>query len=222
MSGAERLVVLLLTALLAVGSGALLWQHARGAAVLGEREAEAKVALAQRTFEVAEGGEGLDGAAGADVEDEEEGLLVHVAGAVRTPGVYRLPPGSRVVDAIEAAGGADDEGRPEALNLAARVYDGQRLYVPTTDEVEGAMQGGVSPTGTELPLSGTGLSQKVDINSATRSELERLPGIGPSLARRIVEYRSRVGRFGRLEDLLEVSGIGPKTLSGLRDYIVVP
>lgn len=137
-------------------------------------------------------------------------LVVHVAGQVARPGVYRLPAGSRVTDALAAAGDALPAGAPDALNLAAPVHDGERVYVPTAEEAaagvaEGAASGGM-----------------VRLNQATAAALEGVPGIGPALAERIVQFRQQNGPFGRVEDLARVPGIGDKTVERLKPYLQVP
>ncbi len=163
---------------------------------------------------------------------EKPALLVHVEGAVQHPGVYTLPEGSRVHEAIAAAGGALQDGVPGALNLAALLTDGTKLYIYTNEELHAAAEAS-APASREVsyvPVRETiGQSQAmtshaagpviVSINSASTAELERVPGIGPSTARAISEYRSQHGPFPAVEDLTKVSGIGPKTLEKLRPYL---
>ena len=143
-------------------------------------------------------------------------VVVHVAGAVARPGVYQLPPGSRVVDALEAAGGALPEAAVEALNLAQPLEDGQRIWVPARGQPSPTYVAAATPTATAMPAF-----PKLDLNTATAQELEALPGIGPVLARRIVEYRDRFGPFQKVEDLLAVRGIGPVLLEKIRPYVYV-
>lgn len=133
-------------------------------------------------------------------------LRVHVAGAVARPGVYDLPPGQRVQDAVAAAGGPLEGANPQALNLAAPLRDGQKVYVPF-------MEAAVAPTTPE--------GQRVNINSATAAQLEALPLIGEKRAKDIVAYREANGPFQRIEDLLRVSGIGPATLERLRGIVTL-
>lgn len=136
-------------------------------------------------------------------------LLVHVVGAVRTPGVYSLPPGSRVLDAVDAAGGATDDGQPNRLNLAATLIDGEQVRVPVDGE---PIAGPVRPGGASGPI---------DLNSATASDLETLPGIGPATAAAIVDHREATGRFQQVADLLDVRGIGEAKLAAIADQVVV-
>ncbi len=145
-----------------------------------------------------------------EVQAESEiTITVHVAGAVREPGIFALPATSRVWDALEAAGGATPEAMPHALNLAEPLLDGQRVYVPTTSEV--------MERSADAPWQDT----RVNINTADRRTLETLPGIGPSLAQRIIDYRAANGSFKSVEDLLKVSGIGSKTLERLKELATV-
>jgi len=134
-------------------------------------------------------------------------MRVYVSGAVRQPGVVSLPPGSIVEDAIAAAGGASAEADLERINLAQVAQDGGHIHVPRRGE-EGQPQ----------PLSADGPAQ-IDLNTADVATLDTLPGIGPELARRIVDYRQAHGPYGQVEDLLNVDGIGPTTLADIRDQI---
>lgn len=146
------------------------------------------------------------------VADEEPRLLiVHVAGAVAKPGLYELPEGSRVADAIEAAGGAADAAGLDLLNLAAVVADGEKIFVPNqAGQPEAASSGG-----------GHQQQGKISLNAADAEELEELPGIGPVLAERIIQYRLQHGGFTSVEQLLEIEGIGPKKYESLKDLVTV-
>jgi competence protein ComEA len=132
-------------------------------------------------------------------------VTVHVSGAVSRPGLVTLEPDARVADAIVAAGGATTDAQLGAINLAAPLGDGARLFVPTADaEVDGGADG------------------VVRINSAGAGDLEQLPGVGPVLAERIVAFREDNGPFAVVEDLLAVPGIGEAKLAMLRDSVLVP
>ena len=135
-----------------------------------------------------------------------EPLTVHVSGSVASPGLVSLPSGSRVADAIVAAGGALPGADLAALNLAAPLVDGQQLVVPQADD-------GM----TAAPADG-----RVRINTADATALEILPGVGPVLAQRIIAYREINGPFRTVEDLLEVPGIGEGKLAEIRDSVIVP
>lgn len=128
--------------------------------------------------------------------------VVHVAGAVAKPGVYRMPLGLRVADAIERAGGVTSEGEADAINLAARIVDGQQVVVP-----ESAPGGGVASGG-----AGNG---PISLGSATEADLEEIDGIGPVTAANIIEFRDQNGGISSIEDLDQISGIGPATIDSL-------
>lgn len=149
-----------------------------------------------------------------------EPLRVHVAGAVVRPGVYDLEDGSRVDDAVEAAGGFVAEADKNALNLAAFLEDGERLDIPyVAGFVPEEDQGFVVVTeGTPSPLAGEEL---ININTASIEELDKLPGIGQTTAVRIIDYRTANGPFATIEDIVNVSGIGPATFDEIKDLITV-
>ncbi len=149
-------------------------------------------------------------------------LVVHVLGAVRRPGLVELPAGARVQDAIEAAGGLRAGARLGDLNLAQPLVDGQQLVVGKSaggrSEVRGgtAAPGGVGPNGSTSTPGTTG--SPLDLNTATTSQLETLPGVGPVTAAKIIAWREEHGRFSRVEELQEVSGIGPKTYAEIAPH----
>ncbi len=140
-------------------------------------------------------------------------LVVHVAGAVKASGVYRMPAGSRVIDAVQLAGGLAADAQPDAVNLAALVADGERVYVPHVGEPVPVAPAGGTATGTTLPPG------PVDINRATADELDSLPGIGPATAAAIVAHRDQFGPFGSVDDLADVRGIGPAKMEALRGLV---
>jgi competence protein ComEA len=147
-------------------------------------------------------------------------ITVHVAGEVVAPGVYELPLGARVDDAVRLAQ-PTSQADPNALNLAARLRDGDKIVVPARRSAVLASPGGeageIASGGPSEPASAGGL---IDINSATQAELETLPGIGPARAKSIIDYRN-THRFRRIEDIMNVSGIGPGIFANIRDKIVV-
>ncbi|MGE5249690.1 MAG: helix-hairpin-helix domain-containing protein [Bacteroidota bacterium] len=149
-------------------------------------------------------------------------ILVNVVGAVPRPGLYELPKGSRVRDAVNAAGGLLADADTAAINLAAPLEDGQQLEVAFlaaggTPGAVPTVKAGTTPGATPRATP----SELVNINTATLEELDRLPGIGPTTAQKIVDYRTQHGPFQRIEDLMNVSGIGPSTFDGLKDLITV-
>jgi competence protein ComEA len=161
------------------------------------------------------------GATGTTEPGDVSEVVVHVAGAVGAPGVHRLATGARVVDAVDAAGGALTEADLSRLNLAAPLEDGQQVYVPRVGEVPPVVAGAAdgSPTGGEQPGEVDG--GPVDVNTATAGELEALPGVGPSIAQAIVAYREEHGRFSSVDQLIEVRGIGDARLEQLRPLVTV-
>jgi competence protein ComEA len=141
-------------------------------------------------------------------------VLVHVAGAVHRPGVYRLRAGARVVDAVRRAGGARHGADLSAINLAQKLEDGRQVLV-----VKRAPGGATASAAPGLP--GTAPAPPVDLNTATPEQLDTLDGVGPATVQKILEYRQEHGGFGSVEELGQVSGIGPKRLAALRDHVRV-
>lgn len=151
------------------------------------------------TEPVAGGGpDGGGSAAGGD-------FVIHVAGEVAEPGVYRLPAGSRVADALERAGGATRRGAPDGINLAARLADGQQVVVPARGPA-----GAAATVGEDGPVS---------LGSADAADLEGLDGIGPVTAGKILEFRDRSGGVGSIDDLDDIPGIGPATIESLSSQL---
>ncbi len=140
-------------------------------------------------------------------------LLVHVAGAVRTPGLYALTPGTRVADAIEAAGGPTARADLDLLNLAQPLVDGAKIDV---------LVRGTSPAAPAAPSGAApGSSGPISLGSADQAALETIPGVGPVTAAAILAYREEAGPFTSIEQLMEVSGIGPATLESIRPYVTL-
>ena len=138
-------------------------------------------------------------------------LQAYMAGAVGRPGVYTFSDGDRLVDLIRMAGGTAGDADTTGLNLALRLRDEGHYYVPTVGE---------TPSVTS-PVGGSVASDIIDLNEATAQELETLPGIGAVKAHAIVEHRESVGRYAAVEEVLQVAGIGPATLEGIRDRVTV-
>jgi competence protein ComEA len=142
-------------------------------------------------------------------------LRIYVTGAVQRPDVYLLPPESIVKDALAAAGGATEEADLERVNLAVQLVDQQQVHVPRQGE-EAPLD--VVPGGDRTTLFP---GDKIDLNTASVAELDVLPGVGPKIAQRIVDYREANGDFVAIEDVMNVSGIGPATFEELKDQITV-
>jgi competence protein ComEA len=143
--------------------------------------------------------------------------VVDVAGKVRRPGVVTLSPGARVIDAIEAAGGLRPGARAGAVNLARHVVDGEQILVGATT-APGAIASGAAPGAT---ASGPAPGALLDLNTATVDQFDQLPGVGPVLARRIVDYRTQHGAFHAIEELQDVTGIGERKYAELKDLVRV-
>ena len=170
-------------------------------------------------------------------------LRVYVSGAVTRPGVVTLPAGARVADALEGAGSFSSAAAPDHINLAAPLGDGQQIHVPSRDEVDGRYPDGLVPGGVSRApdaaaaasgrgggagsIGGSGAGGgvaadgRVDINTADAAALQLLPGVGPALAARIAGHRDTNGPFESVDTLVEVAGIGPKTLERMRDLVIV-
>ena len=142
-------------------------------------------------------------------------LVVHVVGAVRRPGLLRLPEGARVADAVRRAGGATRRADLSAVNLAAPLVDGTQVLVPRRVEASAAGAGGA---GAE-PGPAAAPGGRVSLSSATVEELDELPGVGPVTAEKIVDYRTAHGPFASVDDLDAVPGIGPARLEQLRELV---
>jgi competence protein ComEA len=162
-------------------------------------------------------------------------ITVHVAGAVNSPGVYRLPSSARVVDAIASAGGALRTADLESINLAQTMTDTEQVYIPSKSSSRPRVTTAprlrpqrITPTTapTQMPATSDGSTgsqptRLINLNTATASELDSLPGVGPSTAKAIISYRTKKGSFSKVEDLLNVPGIGPAKLAALRDQVTV-
>ena len=146
--------------------------------------------------------------------------LVHVAGAVRRPGVYRLRDGERIQDAVRRAGGARRGADLNAINLAAKVADGQQVLVPRRAATggAGAALAGAASAGADGSAA-SAPQPPVSLNSATAEQLETLDGVGPATAQKILDWRREHGGFASIDDLGEVPGIGPKRLAALRTKV---
>lgn len=185
-------------------------------------------------------GNATDGAAGANAMADGATaapaavVVVHVTGAVAAPGVVELGGGARVVDAVTAAGGPASDAALDALNMARPVVDGERVHVPTPQEVADGLVPDPAGPAVDADAGGTGTGGvagtapsvrdaegRLDLNLATPSDLEELPGVGPVLAQRIAAWREANGGFEAVGQLREVTGIGEQTFQGLADLVVV-
>ena len=150
-----------------------------------------------------------------DESPEQDLITVDVKGAVKSPGIYDLPVGSRVHDAVQKAGGLTEEADSKSLNLAQKVSDEALVYVPTKGE-EAASQQAASGT---TPSSSK--EKKVNLNKASLEELKQVKGLGGKRAQDIIDHREANGKFKSVDELKQVSGIGAKTIEKLKDYVTV-
>ncbi|HHW01984.1 MAG TPA: competence protein ComEA [Thermoanaerobacterales bacterium] len=156
------------------------------------------------------------------VQEQTKKIMVYVTGAVKNPGVYTLEDGMRVKDAIDLAGGTLPEADLLRLNLAKKLHDEEKLYVPKIGEVISDQPGQGSLTG-EGETAGISSSSdgKININTASLQDLDTLPGVGPATAQKIIDYRTQNGPFKSIEDIKNVSGIGDKKFEQIKDKIKV-
>lgn len=157
-----------------------------------------------------------------DGEDEEvEEIIVHITGEVNKPGIVVLKSNSRIADAINKAGGATKEADLNQINLAYILEDGQKIYIPNKNEKIGEDEYITEGNGNNIGNNSQKEGEKVNINEAMQTELEELPGIGPSLASRIIEYREQNGDFKKIEELQNVKGIGDAKYDDIKDKVTV-
>ena len=144
--------------------------------------------------------------------EEKEEIMVHISGAVNKPGILRLDSNKRVVDALDLAGGARDDADLDRINLAARLHDEEKIYIPKVGEIQNNISSLVSSPSSSSP------SSKININSADLSELTKIPGVGEKTAQKIIDYRTN-NSFSSIEDIKNVPGIGDKKFEAMKDYL---
>jgi competence protein ComEA len=210
---------------LAVGVRYLLAQHEGGSGSQGVVLTQPSGA-APASASPAAGSAGTAASAGPSAAPD---LVVDVCGAIARPGVYHLPAGARVCDLLDAAGGATSQAELAAVNLAAKLTDGQQVAVPKRGQAATVVGAG-GPGGAGGSSAGTGgaatagpsaASAPVNLNLATAEQLDALPGVGPSTAQKIIDYRTANGSFRSVEDLKNVSGIGDAKFAALKDMVTV-
>jgi competence protein ComEA len=204
-----QLVASAALAILVVALGVRFMQHRQPAAAPGGATPVA-------------GGSRPDGASAVRIaRPATQAAVVHVAGGVRHPGVYRMPAGARVQDAVERAGGARPGGDVNAINLAAKVVDGQQVVVPTRGAggASAAVPGGAAGSAGGPAGAGVAAGPPISLNSATAEQLDTLDGVGPATAAKIIAWRTQHGGFRSVADLGQVPGIGPKKLAAIKDRV---
>jgi len=160
------------------------------------------------------------------IEKEVPPLIIHITGAVKNPGVYQLKSTDRIVDAVKIAGGETEEANLDLINLAALLKDGQKIIVPykiyneNGEEINKNIDNNAEVMYSSSSSSDS-MSGKININTANAIMLQALPGIGPVLSERIIEYRNQNGLFGVIDDIKDVSGIAEKKFEGIKDLICV-
>jgi competence protein ComEA len=204
-------------ACVAVVVGLLAWLNARGSGEAVELAPRASSSIASPASTAPSAAAPLSA---VSPSPSPAGVVVDVEGRVRRPGLQRLPPGARVADAVRAAGGTAPGAVLTALNLARLLVDGEQVVVPAPGDPPPVAGAGGPPSGGGATSGGVA-SGPLDLNTATQSGLDSLPGIGPVLAERIVAWRTQHGRFTSVDELAEVPGIGPKALERLRPLVRV-
>jgi competence protein ComEA len=183
------------------------------------------IVLAAEASPPAAGGDGTAAPSAAASPSVPAEVVVDVAGAVARPGVYTLQAGARVCDALELAGGTTAQAQTAAVNLAARLVDGQQIVIPQKGQAPAAGPespgdaggGGSAGAGTADAVPGA----PVNLNTATLEQLDALSGVGPSTAQKIIDYREEHGGFGTIDELKEVSGIGDAKFAALKDQVTI-
>lgn len=158
--------------------------------------------------------------------NEKEKVVIHVVGEVNSPGVVTLEEGARIIDAINAAGGKTEEADLSKINLAYVVEDGTQIYIPRINENLNQVELISTEAGQSVVINNSNINEeenntKVNINTANKEKLETLPGIGETTAQKIIDYREQNGKFIKIEDLQNVSGIGEAKFNSLKDKITV-
>lgn len=223
-AGAVRTILVVATLLGLVGGGWWLMRPPPPPieTVMPLAEPGDVLAPAQAAPLAPQGTEGGTSSVAPGVAPSEE-MVVQAAGAVGRPGVYRLPEGSRVDDLVREAAGLTPEADPDRVNLAAPLHDGERIWIPRVGEedapeVVAGSGGGPAPPGGDGSAAAAG---PVNLNTATASDLEALPGIGPATASAILAHRDQIGSFGSVDELIDVRGIGDAKMEQLRPLVTV-
>jgi len=205
LSNQEKITIILLLILIIVGVGIVLNKNIN-------REDNF---IVNRASDISENNPAM--------QIETPPVIIHIAGAVKNPGVYQLKSTDRIVDAVKIAGGATEEANLDSINLAALLKDGQKIIVPyktyseTGEEINTNTYNNVE----SMYSSSVSTSAKININTANANMLQTLPGIGPVISEKIIEYRNQNGLFGVIDDIKDVSGIGEKKFEGIKDLICV-
>ena len=206
LSNQEKITIILLLIVIIIGGGIVLYKNINS---------ENKITI-NRASDISENNPAI--------QKEVPSVIIHITGAVKTPGVYQLKSTDRIVDAIKIAGGETEEANLDYINLAALLKDGQKIIVPSKiyNENGEEINKNIDDNAEAMYSSSSGsMSGKININTANASMLQALSGIGPVLSERIIEYRNQNGFFGVIDDIKDVSGIAEKKFEGIKDLICV-
>ncbi|MDK2902323.1 MAG: competence protein ComEA [Clostridiales bacterium] len=207
MSRGQQVVFIVLIAALLIETGVMIWTGRAEKAFNDDIIIDAK--SMEPLDEAVSNEKGNDES--ADIQKEQlQTIKVYVSGSVNKPGVYELSDGDRVEAAIQAAGGVSSDADMSGINLAQRLKDEDMIYVPKVGEAASSV----------ISRNAQQKDGKIDINSASIEELDKLPGIGPAKAQKIIDYREQTGPFKAIDDIQQVSGIGPATFENIKDLIV--
>lgn len=205
LSNQEKITIILLLIVIVVGVGIVLYKNINS---------EDNFVI-NRASDISENNPAI--------QIEVPPLIIHIAGAVKIPGVYQLKSTDRIVDAVKIAGGATEEANLDLINLAALLKDGQKIIIPykTCSETGEEINTNTYNYVASAYSSSGSTSAKININTANANMLQNLPGIGPVLSERIIEYRNQNGLFVVIDDIIDVSGIAEKKYEGIKDQICV-
>lgn len=205
LSNQEKITIILLLIVIVVGVGIVLYKNINS---------EDNFVI-NRASDISENNPAI--------QIEVPPLIIHIAGAVKIPGVYQLKSTDRIIDAVKIAGGATEEANLDLINLAALLKDGQKIIIPykTYSETGEEINTNTYNYVASAYSSSGSTSAKININTANANMLQNLPGIGPVLSERIIEYRNQNGLFGVIDDIIDVSGIAEKKYEGIKDQICV-
>ena len=206
LSNQEKITIILLVIVIVIGGGMVLYKNINS---------EDNIII-NRASDITENNPAI--------QKEIPSVIIHIAGAVKTPGVYQLKSTSRIVDAVKIAGGENEEANLDLINLAALLKDGQKIIVPYKTYSETGEEINVNTYNNATSIyssSSASISAKININTDNANILQTLPGIGPVLSERIIEYRNQNGLFGVIDDIKNVSGIAEKKFEGIKELICV-
>ena len=208
-----KILLIILIAIMAIGISYYAYQN----------EKESQNIIEQQNLEIEENKQ-------EESSKETEKIIVHVSGAVQNEGVIELEKNSRIADAIEKAGGFREDAYTKDVNLAYKLEDGMKIYIPTMEEKENEKANVIVESNIETENNnnsysntdeGKNVNSKVNINTASKEELDTLPGIGPSTAEKIINYRKEKGKFKSIEEIKDVSGIGDSKYENIKDMIEI-